>query len=102
MVNPFNRRHRVTTRIIPTVPACLCPQGLLIYSRQTSALHGTADLLLDAASYGIRWAGCSESPAAGRPAARLTTESESTVTAAPIMIDSAESRPVMTSREMIN
>ncbi len=39
--------------------AHLCPRGVfshvVAYSRQSSALRGTADLLLDAASYGIRW-----------------------------------------------
>ena len=39
--------------------ARLCPRGafshVVAYTRQTSALRGTADTLLDAASYGIRW-----------------------------------------------
>jgi hypothetical protein len=34
-------------------------------SRQTSALRGTADSLLDAASYGIRWVLLSPAAAAG-------------------------------------
>jgi hypothetical protein len=42
--------------------ARLCPRGAfsyaVAYSRQTSALYGTADSLLDATSYGIRWVTC--------------------------------------------
>jgi hypothetical protein len=59
--------------------ARLCPRGafshVVAYSRQTSALRCTADSLLDAASYGIRWvllspaaaaaAGVSHDPPAG-------------------------------------
>ena len=49
--------------------ARLCPRGALshvvAYTRQTSALRGTADTLLDAASYGARWVLLSPAPAAG-------------------------------------
>jgi hypothetical protein len=52
--------------------ARLCPRGafshvvaLLAYTRQTSALRGTADSLLDSASYGARWVLLSPAPAAG-------------------------------------
>jgi hypothetical protein len=41
---------------------------VVAYSRRTSALGGTAESLLDAASYGDRWVLLS--PAAGRPAGR--------------------------------
>ena len=48
--------------------ACLCPRGafshVVAYTRQTSALRGTADTLLDAASYGSRWVLLSQAPAA--------------------------------------
>ena len=51
----------------------LCPRGrsafshMVAYNRQTSALRGTgtADTLLDAASYGSRWVLLSPAPAAG-------------------------------------
>ena len=59
--------------------ARLCPRGafshVVAYSRQTSSLRGTADSLLDAASYGSRWVLlspaaadglCRDSPAAER------------------------------------
>ena len=50
---------------------------MVAYTRQTSALLGTADKLLDAASYGVRWTasprpltpGLSGHPARLRPAA---------------------------------
>jgi hypothetical protein len=46
-----------------------CPRGafshVVAYTRQTSALRGTADTLLDAASYGARWVLLSPAPAAG-------------------------------------
>ena len=49
--------------------ARLCPRGafshVVAYTRQTSALRGTADTLLDAASYGTRWVLLSAAPAAG-------------------------------------
>ena len=49
--------------------ARLCPRGafshVVAYTRQTSALRGTADTLLDAASYGSRWVLLSPAPAAG-------------------------------------
>ena len=49
--------------------ACLCPPGafshVMAYNRQTSVLRGTADTLLDAASYGSRWVLLSPAPAAG-------------------------------------
>ena len=49
--------------------ARLCPRGafshVVAYSRQTSALRGTADSLLDTASYGARWVLLSPAPAAG-------------------------------------
>ena len=49
--------------------ARLCPRGafshVVAYSRQTSTLRGTADSLLDAASYGSRWALLSPAAAAG-------------------------------------
>ncbi len=47
----------------------LCPRGafshVVAYSRQASALRCTADSLLDAASYGIRWVLLSPAAAAG-------------------------------------
>ena len=49
--------------------ARLCQRGafshVVAYTRQTSALRGTADTLLDAASYGHRWVLLSPAPAAG-------------------------------------
>ena len=49
--------------------ARLCPRGafshVVAYTRQTSALRGTADTLLDAASYGSRWVLLSPAPAGG-------------------------------------
>ena len=49
--------------------ARLCPRGafshVVAYTRQTSALRGTADTLLNAASYGSRWVLLSPAPAAG-------------------------------------
>ena len=54
--------------------ARLCPRGafshVVAYARQTSALRGTADTLLDATSYGARWVLLSPAPCAGvaRPA----------------------------------
>ena len=51
--------------------ACLCPRGafshMVAYNRQTSALRGTADMPLDAASYrdGSRWVLLSPAAAAG-------------------------------------
>ena len=46
-----------------------CPRGafshVVAYSRQTSALRGTADTLLDAASYGVHWVLLSPAAAAG-------------------------------------
>jgi len=49
--------------------ARLCPRGafshVVAYTRQTSALRGTADTLLDAASYGARWVLLSPAPAGG-------------------------------------
>ena len=54
----------------------LCPRGaflhVVVYTRQTSALRGTADMLLDAASYGSRWvllspAGLAESHRVAEP-----------------------------------
>ena len=38
---------------------------VVAYNRQTSVLRGTADTLLDAASYGSRWVLLSPAPAAG-------------------------------------
>ena len=38
---------------------------MVAYSRQTSALRGKADTLLDAASYGVRWVLLSPAAAAG-------------------------------------
>ena len=38
---------------------------VVAYTRQTSALHGTADTLLDPASYGHRWGLLSQAAAAG-------------------------------------
>ena len=38
---------------------------VVAYARQTSALRGTADTLLDATSYGSRWVLLSPDPAAG-------------------------------------
>ena len=59
--------------------ARLCPRGafshVVAYSRQTSALRGTADSLLDAASYGSRWVLLSPAAAVGvnrDPPARRT------------------------------
>ena len=50
-------------------PPRLRPRGgfshVAAYSRQASALRGTADSLLDAASYGQRWALLSPAAAAG-------------------------------------
>ena len=47
----------------------LCPLGsfshVVAYTLQTSALRGTVDTLLDAASYGTRWVLLSPAPAAG-------------------------------------
>jgi hypothetical protein len=49
--------------------ARLCPRGafshVVAYTRQTSALRGTADTLLDAASYGSRWVLLSPASAGG-------------------------------------
>ena len=49
--------------------ARLCPRGafshVVAYTRQTSALRGTADTLLDAASYGSRWVLLSPAAALG-------------------------------------
>ncbi len=49
--------------------ACLCPRPafshVVAYTRQTSALRGTADSLLDSASYGDRWVLLSPAAAAG-------------------------------------
>jgi hypothetical protein len=49
--------------------ARLCTRGafshVVAYTRQTSALRGTADTLLDAASYGSRWVLLSPAPAGG-------------------------------------
>ena len=49
--------------------ARLCPRGafshVVAYSRQTSVLRGTADSLLDAASYGDRWVLLSPAAAGG-------------------------------------
>ena len=49
--------------------ACLCPRGafsrMVAYTRQSSARHGTADTLLDAASYVVRWVLLSPAPTAG-------------------------------------
>ena len=49
--------------------ARLCPRGafshVVAYNRQTLVLRGTADTLLDAASYGSRWVLSSPAPAAG-------------------------------------
>ena len=49
--------------------ARLCPRGafshVVAYTRQTSALRGTVDTLLEAASYGTRWVLLSPAPAAG-------------------------------------
>jgi hypothetical protein len=49
--------------------ARLCPrpafQHAVAYTRQTSALRGTADSLHDSASYGARWVLLSPAPAAG-------------------------------------
>ena len=61
---PTNRRRWLAAR-----HRCLCPRGafshVVAYNRQTSALRGTADTLLDAASYGSRWVLLSPAPAAG-------------------------------------
>ena len=38
---------------------------VVAYTRQTSALRGTVDTRLDAASYGTRWVLLSPAPAAG-------------------------------------
>ena len=43
----------------------LLARGRRAYTLQTSALRGTADTLLDAASYGHRWVLLSPAPAAG-------------------------------------
>ena len=59
--------------------ARLCPRGasrfshVVAYTRQTSARRGTADTLLDAASYGARWVLLCLPlvPGRGRPARRL-------------------------------
>ena len=49
--------------------ARLCPRGafshVVAYTRQTSALRGTADTRFNAASYGSRWVLLSRAPAAG-------------------------------------
>ena len=45
--------------------ARLCFSHVVAYHRQTSALRGTADTLLDDASYGTRWVLLSPGPAAG-------------------------------------
>ena len=49
--------------------ARLCPRPafshVVAYTRQTSALRGTADSLLDSASYGARWVLLSPAPASG-------------------------------------
>jgi hypothetical protein len=49
--------------------ARLCPRAafshVVAYHRQTSALRGTANTLLDAASYGSRWVLLSPAPAEG-------------------------------------
>ena len=75
--------------------ARLCPRGafshVVAYSRQTSALRGTADTLLDAASYGVRWvllspaaaAGVSRDPPAGPGRRPLASVRVSTVTPLP-------------------
>ncbi len=48
-----------------------CPRGafshMVAYTRQTSALRGTADTLLDAAFYGTRWVLLSRLPPPGSP-----------------------------------
>ena len=57
--------------LAPSPVARLCPRGaaafshVVAYTRQTSALRGTADTLLDAASYGARWVLLSPAPGAG-------------------------------------
>ena len=55
--------------------ARLCPRGafshVVAYTRQTSALRGMEDTLLDAASYGVRWVLLSPPPGAGPPTRRL-------------------------------
>ena len=49
--------------------ARLCPRSafshVVAYNWQTSALCGTADMFLDAASYGSRWLLLLQAPAAG-------------------------------------
>jgi len=49
--------------------ARVCPRPafshVVAYTRQTSALRGTADSLLDSASYGARWVLLSPAAAAG-------------------------------------
>ena len=51
------------------IVASLCPRGtfshVVAYTRQASALRGTVDMLLDAASYGSRWMLLSPASAAG-------------------------------------
>jgi hypothetical protein len=55
--------------------ARLCPRGafshVVAYTRQTSALRGSTDSLLDAASYGLRWVLLSPAAAGGWTAAPL-------------------------------
>ena len=67
--------------------ARLCPRGafshVVAYSRQTSALRGTADTLLDAASYGARWVLLSPAPAAGVSRAAEPAERSGPVAARP-------------------
>ena len=52
--------------------ARLCPRGafshVVAYTLQTSALRGTADTLLDAATYGSRWVLLSPAPVRVWPA----------------------------------
>ena len=53
-----------------------CPRGtfshVVAYTRQTFALRGTEDSLLDAASYGVRWVQLSPTPASGIAGSRST------------------------------
>ena len=60
---------RCSTGGRPTAGSAAPPRGafshVVAYTRQTSALRGTADTLLDAASYGSRWVLLSPAPAGG-------------------------------------
>jgi hypothetical protein len=59
---PADGWQRGTSARVSPHPACA---HVVAYTRQTSALRGTADSLLDSASYGARWVLLSPAAAAG-------------------------------------